>query len=173
MWNHLAVVAMAATASVAAAEGLIAVDGMRQAPTPAVAQVAAPAAMPAEFAVPTDASVIKGPDGHFWAEASVNGKAVRFLVDTGATAVALTPTDAQRLGLDLNQLDFSQTVRTASGDARAAMVDLDYVAVAGARVERVQALVIDKGLSTSLLGMTYLGRLSRFEATPSALILRP
>jgi len=64
-------------------------------------------------------------------------------------------------------------VTTASGKTLAAQVRLDNVTVAGARVDSVDALVVRDGLSTSLLGMTYLGRLSRFEATPEALILRP
>jgi len=119
------------------------------------------------------ASIAKGPDGHFWAQAVVNGKAVRFLVDTGATTVALTAADARRLGLDLDELHFDRPVSTASGETRAARVTLDYVSVSGARVNGVEALVIQEGLPTSLLGMSYLGRLSRFEATKTALILRP
>jgi aspartyl protease family protein len=87
--------------------------------------------------------------------------------------VALTATDAERLGLDLKGMAFDVPVRTASGEARAAAVKLDYVSVAGARVENVEALVVREGLTASLLGMSYLGRLSRFEATQSALILRP
>ncbi len=119
------------------------------------------------------ASVAKSGDGHFWAEGQVNGARVRFLVDTGATAVALTAQDARRLGIEPSQLDYNLKVTTASGQARAAQVKLATVSVAGARINDVDALVIDKGLPASLLGMTYLGRLSRFEATPTALILRP
>lgn len=119
------------------------------------------------------ASVTKSSDGHYWAEALVNGRRVRFLVDTGATAVALTAEDAERLGIHAADLDYSSEVTTANGQAHAAQVTLASVSVAGARVSDVQALVIDKGLPTSLLGMTYLGRLSRFEATQTALILRP
>ena len=167
MWNHLAIVGLAASAAVASAEGLITLDKLGQ-PAPVVAAAPTPARPPAQ-----DAAVAMEPDGHYWAEADVDGTRVRFLVDTGATAVALTLNDARRLGLDLDHLDFSQQVRTASGEARAAPVELDYVAVAGARVEKVRALVLDQGLPTSLLGMTYLGRLSRFEATPGSLILRP
>ena len=70
-------------------------------------------------------------------------------------------------------LDYSYQVMTASGQARAAAVKLASISVSGARVADVDALVIEKGLDTSLLGMTYLGRLSRFEATPTSLILRP
>jgi aspartyl protease family protein len=119
------------------------------------------------------AEIAKAPDGHYWAEGEVNGQRVRFLVDTGATAVALTAEDAQRLGFQPHDLNYAFKVATANGQQRAAEVRLASVSVAGARVDDVDALVIEKGLPSSLLGMTYLGRLSRFEATRSALILRP
>ncbi len=124
-----------------------------------------PSARPAE--------VVKAADGHFWAEAKVNSINVRFLVDTGATAVALTTQDARRLGFDPSRLEYGYKVMTASGEARAAKVTLDTVSVAKARVQDVEAFVIERGLETSLLGMTYLGRLERFEATKTALILTP
>ena len=119
------------------------------------------------------AQVLKAADGHYWAEANVNGHEVRFLVDTGATAVSLTTEDARRLGIDTTGLDYTAKVVTASGPARAARVRLDSVSVAGAQVRDVDALVIENGLQTSLLGMTYLGRLSQFEATQTGMILRP
>ena len=119
------------------------------------------------------AEVTKSADGHFWAEAEVNGREVRFLVDTGATDVALTTDDARRLGVNLSSLTFDRSVSTAAGPSKAAHVELDYVSVAGARVDHVSALVLESGLTTSLLGMTYLGRLSKFEATQNALVLRP
>jgi aspartyl protease family protein len=87
--------------------------------------------------------------------------------------VALTAADAERLGVDVHNLSYDQPVNTANGVSHAARVKLDYVSVAGARVGEVPAMVVKDGLTTSLLGMSYLGRLSRFEATPSALILRP
>lgn len=119
------------------------------------------------------AEVIKAADGHYWAEGDVNGAQVKFLVDTGASAVALTTVDAQRLGFQTAELNYDRKVITANGEARAAQVKLASVSVAGARVADVDALVIDKGLETSLLGMTYLGRLSRIEATRTSMILRP
>lgn len=117
--------------------------------------------------------IVRAADGHYWAHADIDGRAVRVLVDTGASVVALTREDAARLGLRLMPADFTREVQTASGTARAAPVSLDRVAVAGAAVEDVQALVVEAGLSHSLLGMSYLGRLSRFEATPAGLTLRP
>jgi aspartyl protease family protein len=62
---------------------------------------------------------------------------------------------------------------TAAGPARAAAVRLASVTVAGATLTGVDALVIEKGLDASLLGMSYLGRLSSFQATREALVLRP
>ena len=119
------------------------------------------------------ASVRKGKDGHYWAEADVNGRQVRFLVDTGATAVSLTSADAQRLGIDTTQLAYDYNVATADGRTRAAAVKLASVSIAGAVITDVDALVIENGVGSSLLGMSYLGRLSGFEATPQAMILKP
>lgn len=138
--------------------------GQAQAATPA--SVSAPAAG-------APAQVLKAADGHYWADALVDGRAIRVMVDTGASVVALTRADAARLGLDLEPSDFSATVTTASGPVRAAPVQLSAVAVSGARVDRVEALVVEAGLPHSLLGMSYLGRLSAFTATPAALTLRP
>ena len=87
--------------------------------------------------------------------------------------MALTPEDAERLGLEPHSLSYTYQVNTASGIARAARVTLDDVSIAGADVRNVDAYVIETGLPTSLLGMTYLGRLSQFEATQSSLTLRP
>ncbi len=140
-------------------------DGMAQAATPVVEA--------AVGASGTDAQVVKGADGHYWAEANIDGKAVRVLVDTGASVVALTRADALRLGVDPEPEAFTGKVQTASGVVRAAPVQLKTISVAGARVDLVEALVVEQGLEYSLLGMSYLGRLSAFSATPAGLTLRP
>ena len=121
----------------------------------------------------TPAQVLRAADGHYWADAMIDGKTVRIMVDTGASVVVLTPDDAGRLGLRPKPDDFSSTIITASGPARAAPVELRTVAVSGARVERVEALIVERGLPHSLLGMSYLGRLSSFSATPAEITLRP
>jgi aspartyl protease family protein len=122
---------------------------------------------------PGSGAVAKGADGHFWADAQVNGQPVHFLVDTGATAVALTPADAQKLGIRPQDLKYGYNVTTAGGSSRAAAVTLASISVNGARLEQVQALVVSDGLDVSLLGMSYLGRLTRFEATRDTLRFEP
>ncbi len=137
---------------------------------------AAPVVMAVQEAPPGDnriTAIPKSGDGHFWATALVNEKAVRFLVDTGATEVVLTPADAKRLGFDASNLTYDQKILTANGQTLAAFVTLTTVGVGRSEIANVDALVVKDGLSTSLLGMSYLGRLSRIEATPSSLVLHP
>jgi aspartyl protease family protein len=156
---------LAAASALGAAQAVLAFDPAR--PMPAVSLRLPP------FGGASSAPTIrKARDGHFWAEGRVNGAPVRFLVDTGASAVALTAGDARRLGLDPTRLSYGYRVNTANGPARAAAVKLAAVSVAGATLTDVDALVIEHGLDASLLGMSYLGRLSRIEATPSALVLQ-
>jgi len=173
MIRFIAIAAIGALSAVGAARAVVSLDPAQFAATPradeAMRQAPVPAAQPDARA----ASIRKSADGHYWAEAKVDGKAVRFLVDTGATAVSLTLEDARRLGIDTAHLDYVYDVITADGKTRAASVRLAAVSIAGARVENVDALVIEKGLNASLLGMSYLGRLRSFEATQSALILKP
>ena len=111
-------------------------------------------------------------DGQYWTEATVNGGFVKFLVDTGASSVALTPEDARKAGIRLDRLEYNVPISTAGGDNVAARVTLERVAIGAVSVRNVDALVVPEGLSTSLLGMTYLGQLQKVEVTPNALLLR-
>lgn len=172
MFKSVAVIAVATVAALAAGQGLAAIAAAQRADQAVVEQPLAVSPAEADPAS-SAAQVAKARDGHYWAEAMVDGRWVRFLVDTGASTVALTREDALRLGFDLDNLTYDRPVATASGKTMAAGVTLDRVSVAGARVDGVEALVVKEGLSASLLGMSYLGRLSRFEATPTSLILRP
>lgn len=164
---------IAAASAVTGAAAMVAL-----APRPAALRAArAEAPFAAAYHLPAgpraSKAILKSADGHYWADGEVAGRSVRFLVDTGATAVALTPGDAAKLGINPGDLHYSFRVVTAGGQTRAASIRLSSITVAGARLNDVDALVIEKGLDTSLLGMTYLGRLSRFEATRSALVLQP
>ena len=117
------------------------------------------------------ARVARAADGHYWADALVDGRPVRLMVDTGASRVILTRADAARLGVEPAADAFSTTLATAAGPVGAAPVRLRSVAVAGVALDGVDALVVDRGLPHSLLGMSYLGRLSAFTATPTRLTL--
>jgi aspartyl protease family protein len=177
MFKHALVLVVAVAVALGAAQQIMKLSADRN----AAAVVSAPAPVTeaanadtsnASAATSGDAQVVKGEGGHFWAEAEVDGHWVHCLIDTGASMVSLTPLDAQRLGVDLSSLSYDIPLNTANGQAHAARVRLDHVTVAGARIDGVDAVVVPQGLTTSLLGMSYLGRLSRFEATPDSLILR-
>ncbi|WP_297514253.1 TIGR02281 family clan AA aspartic protease [uncultured Caulobacter sp.] len=169
MLRFAAIALVGALSAVGAAKAVVSLDDLRH------PELHAPSAASATLggAEGGAAQLTKDSDGHFWAHAAVDGHDVRFLVDTGATAVSLSMADAQRLGIDTSKLTYDYNVITADGRTRAASVKLASVAIAGAKVRDVDALVIEKGLENSLLGMSYLGRLSRFEATPNTLILHP
>ena len=114
-----------------------------------------------------------GADGHFYANATVDGVAVRFMVDTGASSIALSAADARRVGFDPDALDYFLPVTTASGTALAARVTLDEVRLGSIAVPGVMAAVMPPGtLDRSLLGMSFLARLSGFEIAGDRLILR-
>jgi aspartyl protease family protein len=136
------------------------------------ASAAAKSTAPVALA-PAPAAIFKSRDGHYWAATQVDGRWIHCLVDTGATTMALTTSDAARLGLHPASLHYTLAVSTAAGQTWAAPVELTRVSVAGASVDHVAALVVKSGLGSSLLGMSYLGRLSKFEATPTTLVLRP
>ncbi|HEY3796861.1 MAG TPA: TIGR02281 family clan AA aspartic protease [Caulobacteraceae bacterium] len=176
MVRFLVIGLFAALAAVGAADSLTQMSLRQAQKPPAAAAVATFAPTPQPVQPPSlgdgEASIAKSADGHFWADAQVDGRPVRFLVDTGASDVALTADDARALGFAPETLTYSYTVMTANGPARAAPIKLGIVSVGRAEVEDVDAFVIDKGLETSLLGMTYLGRLAKFEATPDSLVLK-
>ncbi len=171
MLKHAAILAVAVLSALISAQGMVSFASARA--TPAVVSIEAAAVEAESPASGQPAQIVKAADGHYWAQAQVDGRWVKFLVDTGASAVALTGDDARRLGIDLAALEYDRPVVTANGPTKAATVMLGHITIAGARVDDVQAMVVPHGLPTSLLGMSYLGRLSRFEATKTALILRP
>jgi len=113
-----------------------------------------------------------GADGHFHVEARINGTRLRLLVDTGASQVVLSPADARRLGFDLADLDFHHLSETANGPVTGAPVTLREVAVGEVRLGDVAASVNGAEMSESLLGMSFLSRLSGFEVRGDKLTLR-
>jgi aspartyl protease family protein len=131
------------------------------------------AVAPKTMAVSGSAAFIpKADDGQFWTEARVNTTTIRFLVDTGASIVVLTPLDAQKAGIRPDDLVYNAPVNTAAGQVMAAPVQIDIISVGNVTVRDVRGVVIPDGLTQSLLGMSFLGELQKVEATRSALILR-
>lgn len=112
-------------------------------------------------------------NGHFHADARIEGVSLRLLVDTGATTIALAPDDAERIGFDLATLDYNQAIDTANGRIYAARVTLRDVDIGGIQARNVLATVHRDGLAQSLLGMSFLDRLTGFERRGSRLILKP
>ncbi len=136
---------------------------------------AAPVAVRAEEAMLQLASATElkaDSRGHFIVQAEINGRDIWVMVDTGATAVALSYEDAQEAGLRPGSLDFNIPITTANGVGMAARVKLDRVEIDGVRVYDVDGMVLPEGaLRGSLLGMSYLSRLRGFKVEDGVLYL--
>lgn len=111
-------------------------------------------------------------DGHFHAMAEVNGLPVQFLVDTGASVVTLSRDDAERAGLNPEGLSFSQRFNTANGTAFGAPVRIQRLSIGGFVLNDVRGAVMESGLTGSLLGMSFLERLSSYAVEGDTLTLR-
>src|SRR5262249_20091394 len=97
--------------------------------------------------------------GHFQVEARVDGRRLDFMIDTGASLIALRESSAARLGIHPSARDYSIKMQTANGVGRAARVELNYVEINGITVRDVEAFVIpDDALGVNLLGMSFLSR---------------
>lgn len=97
--------------------------------------------------------------GHFMTQGAINGRSVNFMLDTGATTVALSAADAQRIGLDFSK---GQPVRvnTANGIAQGWRVRLNSVRVGDVEVYDVEAIVSQQPMPYVLLGNSFISRFS-------------
>ena len=95
--------------------------------------------------------------GHFLAEGAINGSHIRFMVDTGASAIALPGADAVRMGIDYRKGQ-RVTVNTAAGQTMAYAVTLETVRIGAIELHNVGGFVVERGLDVALLGMTFLNR---------------
>ena len=119
-----------------------------------------------------DVTLKAGSGGHFETSADVNGRSIDVLVDTGATAVALTYEDAERAGLFLSPSDFTARASTANGIAKIAPVTIESITIGSITVRNVNGNVAERGkLQRSLLGMSFLGRISRVDMRAKTLVL--
>ncbi|MCA0432913.1 MAG: TIGR02281 family clan AA aspartic protease [Proteobacteria bacterium] len=119
----------------------------------------------------TELKAVQG--GHFVTEADINGSPVTVLVDTGATMVALSYEDAEKVGLKPHALDFNVPVSTANGVGKAARVQLRQIMIDNVKVRDVDGLVLQQGVMRgTLLGMSFLSRLRSFAVEDGKLLLK-
>jgi aspartyl protease family protein len=114
----------------------------------------------------------RGSDGHFHAGVEVNGKTVRFMVDTGASDIVLARRDAERVGIDPAALQYLGRAQTANGTVPTATVRLGLVKFGDFTDTGVRASVSSGPLDTSLLGMSYLDRFSSIEIAGDNMTMR-
>ena len=143
--------------------------------SPALANAAARKAAPAETvgqAGTRSLNIPRDPRGHFLTEARIDGQRIGFMVDTGASVIALNETSAARLGLRPSRGDYNASVTTANGTVKAARTRIAMVDVGGLVVRDVDALVLpDEALSENLLGLSFLSKLKRFEYANGQMVL--
>ena len=124
-----------------------------------------------ELAADGSVEVPRAEDGHYYLTLTINGTAVPFMVDTGATGMVLAGVDADRLGIDPSSLSYLGEASTANGVVRTARVTLPTVELGPFRNQDFRAYVTEGALDQSLLGMDYLGQF-RMEFSGGKLILR-
>ncbi len=111
-------------------------------------------------------------DGHFYIRALLDGTPVRFLVDTGATHIVLSPSDAERVGYDLDELAFDRYYETANGRVRGSRITIADFRIGGKRMADVAASVNGAPMRNSLLGMAFFERLEGYGVQDGMLTLR-
>ncbi|HJT62884.1 MAG TPA: TIGR02281 family clan AA aspartic protease [Burkholderiales bacterium] len=109
--------------------------------------------------------------GHFVSQGSINGSPVRFLVDTGATTVALPAAEAQRLGIDYRKGQRGFT-NTAGGVVPVYRVRFDSVKLGAIELSGIDGIVIEQGLDIALLGMSFLNRVEMKRDGQTMVLIR-
>jgi aspartyl protease family protein len=117
-------------------------------------------------------SIPRDARGHFQTEGRIEGQRIGFMVDTGASVIALNETSAARFGLRPSRGDYNASVTTANGTIKAARTRLAMVELGGLVVRDVDAMVLpDESLSENLLGLSFLSKLKRFEYADGKMVL--
>jgi aspartyl protease family protein len=118
--------------------------------------------------------IMRSGDGHFGVRAAVNDESMSLLVDTGASYVTLTESDATDIGIDVAALSFSVPIRTANGTIRAAATEVDRIAIGPIERQNVPVLVAPgHALDQSLLGLSFLDTLDGYTIRGDRLVLNP
>ncbi|PIR39900.1 MAG: hypothetical protein COV35_00330 [Alphaproteobacteria bacterium CG11_big_fil_rev_8_21_14_0_20_39_49] len=118
-------------------------------------------------------SVKASQDGHFYINTEINGQSVRFMVDTGASDIVINKRTAEKIGIDLNSLQYINTYYTANGKVRGAPVRLENIKVGNYTINDIRASVNEADMNKSLLGMSFLNKLNGYEVKNDTLTLWP
>ena len=117
-------------------------------------------------------SIPRDARGHFQTDARIDGQRIGFMVDTGASVIALNEKSAARFGLRPSRADYNANVSTANGTIKAARARLAMVQIGDIVVRDVDAIVLpDEALSENLLGLSFLAKLKRFEYANGTMVL--
>ena len=117
-------------------------------------------------------NIPRDPRGHFQTDGRIDGQRITFMVDTGASVVALNESSAARFGLRPTPGQYTANVSTANGTVKAAPTRIEMLDVGGLIVRDVAAMVLpDEALSENLLGLSFLSRLKRFEYSNGMMVL--
>ena len=120
-----------------------------------------------------DLVIARGQDGGFSVVGQVNGQPVRFIVDTGASDIVLSPADAQRIGVDRSSLTFNKPVETANGTGYGAPYTAASLQIGSIGLTQVPMSVNKAPMSASLLGMTFFNRMKSFRVEGDRLFIQP
>jgi len=116
--------------------------------------------------------IARNKDGHFYLNATTpNNSKIRFLIDTGASDIALTKQAAIKLGFNLSNLKYTKQYNTANGISYAAPVRIKQLTVGSKIFYNLEAHITSGGLDISLLGMSLIGDFKDFKITNDLLIL--
>ena len=121
---------------------------------------------------PKELVITADEDGNFVVYGRVDGAPVKFVVDTGASDIVLSPQDAKRLGIDLDGLNFTSQFETANGIGRGAPSTVESLAIGPIRLEHVPVSINEAPMASSLLGLAFLRQLDSYTVTGRKLTLR-
>jgi len=117
--------------------------------------------------------VAAGEGGHYFVTATVNGRPVRFMVDSGATTTAMSTEAARAAGVEVDTGSYPVVIETANGMAQAWRARIGTLRVGGIERKDMAITVSDTLGDTNLLGMNFLGSLKSWRVEGTTLVLEP
>ncbi len=146
---------------------------LQQAPfDPNLAQLTDGLGLDNQEVVGDEVRISMSPDGHFWAQASVNGVERRMLIDSGATVTALSSATAREAAIDGGAGLLPVMIQTANGTVRAETGTVEKLSLGGIEAMNLK-VVITPALGVDILGMNFLSQLASWRVEGRTLILVP